>query len=314
MDRVNCLQIGEENTMNTGPVSISRAVSLRSLTLLPLYSIQFPWQRAECCWRSSSQLSRADCNCYSISLQTKQARETQEARSAWTADGDVMWLWRQNGAVTESAPVAWRVCKNTHLMRVSSCESHLLTFNPELFCLVKQRKNCPKQTVTICDIILKGHRYFLLLRKKGNTLKLDLVLVHSDAHSWCCSQCLSVVMSDAELHWLHWLHSQHQSLSEAVFWVLQMAKSRTLLYFCSLAAPSAPAAPADPEQRKTRAANQIQIPPLHRLWLLIGQMTHGVSDFCTLFSDCKTCRVLSQHTKLFQENVAPFHIKIPIKT
>lgn len=172
-----CLQIGEDNTMNTGPVSISRAVSLCSLTLLPLYSIQFPWQRAECCWRSSSRISWSNFIRYSISLQTKQARKTQEARSVWTADGDVMWLWRQDGAVTESAPEAWRVCKNTNLMRVSSCESHLLTFNPELFCLVKQRKICPQQTVTICDIILKGHRYFLSLWKKGNTLKSDL--------SWC---------------------------------------------------------------------------------------------------------------------------------
>lgn len=170
LDRVSCLQIGEDNTMNTGPVSISRAVSLHSLTLLPLYSIQFPWQQAECCWQSSSWISQADFICYSFSLQTKQARKTEEARSVRTADG----------AVTESAPEAWRVCKNTHLMRVSSCESHLLTFNPELFYLVKQRKNCPQQTVTICDIILKGHRYFLSLWKKGNTLKLDLVLVQ-----WC---------------------------------------------------------------------------------------------------------------------------------
>lgn len=139
---------GQDNTMNTGPVSISRAISLRSLMLLPLYSIQFPWQRAECCWRSSSWISRADLICYSISLQTKQARKTQEGRSMWTADGDVMWLWHQDGAVTESAPEAWRVRKNTHLMRISSCESHLLTFNPELFCSVKQIKNCPQQTVT----------------------------------------------------------------------------------------------------------------------------------------------------------------------
>lgn len=184
-DRVSCLQIGEDNTMNTGPVSISRAIYRRLLTLLPLYSIQLPWQRAECCWRSSSQISWADFIRYSISLQTKQARKTQEARSVWTADGDVMWLWHQDGAVTESAPEAWRIRKNTHLMRVSSCESHLLTFNPELFCLVKQRKICPQQTlVTICDIILKCHRYFLSLWKKGNTLKSDLVLVHSDAHSF----------------------------------------------------------------------------------------------------------------------------------
>lgn len=183
VDRVSCLQISEDNAINTGPVSISRAVSLRSLTLLPLYSIQFPWQRAECYWRSSSRISRPNFICYSISLQTKRARKIQEARSVWTADGDVMWLWHQDGAVTESAPEAWRVCKNIHLMRVSSCESHLLTFNPESFCLVKQRKNCPEQNSHYM-IILKGQRFFLSLWKIGNILKSDLVLVHSDAHSF----------------------------------------------------------------------------------------------------------------------------------
>lgn len=149
VDHVSCLQISGDNTMNTGPVSISRAVSLHLLTLLPLYSIQFPWQRVECCWRSSSRISWADFIFYSISLQTKQARKTQEARSVWTANADVMWLWRQDGAVTESTPEAWRVCKNTHLMRVSSCESHMLTFNPELFCLDKQRKMCSQQTESL---------------------------------------------------------------------------------------------------------------------------------------------------------------------
>lgn len=111
-------------------------------------------------------------------------KDTRGQKCVWRDDGDVMWPRRRDGAVTESAPEAWRVCKNTHLMRVSSCESHLLTFNPELFCLVKQRLNCPQPTVTICDIILKGHRYFFSLWKKGNTLKSDLVLVHSDAHSF----------------------------------------------------------------------------------------------------------------------------------
>lgn len=130
---VSWLHMDGDNTMNTGGASICSAVPLRSLCCLrTASSFHGDWPSGA---GAAAPGSAGPTSAVTAFLFTK-GTKTQEATSVCVR-GRLMILWYVT--TTLGRLLLWqteaksrRYCKNSHVMRGFSCESHLLTFHSVL--------------------------------------------------------------------------------------------------------------------------------------------------------------------------------------